>query len=128
MLPPALQPATASCAGDAAELGGVRGDPLHGGEAVVGGGREAGLGGVAVVDRHDDRVGALAQVAAERVVGVVAAEHPAAAVEVDDDGMRAGGRRAVQAVGQVAGGAGQRAVDDLADLGSRRAGRPASWP
>jgi hypothetical protein len=97
-LAPALQPHTASCTGDAAELLAVLGDPPHRGEAVVGGRGEAGLGGVAVVDRHDHGVGPHAQVAAERVVGVVAAEHPAAAVEVGDDRVRARGRRPVQAV------------------------------
>ena len=106
--------------GHAAQLVGVGGDPLHCGETVVGRRREASLGRVAVVDRHDDRVRLDAQVAAERIVRVVAAEHPAAAVEVGDDGMRAVGGRTVQPVLEVAVGAGQRAVDDLADIGSRR--------
>ena len=103
---------------------GVLGDPAHGGEAVVGRGGEAGLGGVAVVDRDDDGVGPHAQVAAERVVGVVAAEHPAAAVEVRHDRVRAGRGRPVQAVLELgAVGAGERAVDDLADLGARAGAR-----
>ena len=94
------------------------GDPGRCGETVVGCRREAGLGGVAVVDRHDDRVRVHAQVAAQRVVGGGAAEHPAATVEVGHDRMGPVGRRPVQAVLEWrAVGAGQRAVDDLADLG-----------
>ena len=80
----------------------------------------ASLGRVAVVDRHDDGVRAHAEVAAERVVGVVAAEHPAAAVEVDDDRVRTRARGPVEAVRQRAGRAGQLAVDDLAHLGTGR--------
>ena len=116
MLPPALQPHTASWPGSAAELGGVVGDPAHGGEGVVGGGGKRALGGVAVVDGDDDRTRAHAQVAAQRIVGHRAAEDPAAAVEVDDHGMGSGGRRPVQPVGEVTGRAGKGAVDDLAHL------------
>jgi hypothetical protein len=42
-----------------------------------------------IVDRHPERIGPHAQVATERIVGVEAAEHPAAAVEVHDDRVRA---------------------------------------
>ena len=48
----------------AAELGLVVGDPADRGERVVGGGGEAGLGCVAVVDRNDHAVAPHAQVAA----------------------------------------------------------------
>ena len=47
-------PGDGELARDAAELDGVLGDPLDGGERIVDGGREAVLRRVAVVDRHDD--------------------------------------------------------------------------
>ncbi len=75
---------------------------------------------MAVVDRNDDGAGSNAQVAAERVVGIVAAEHPAAAVEVDDDRVRTRVGGTVEAESQRTGRAGQLAVDDLAHLGPGR--------
>ena len=105
--------------GHATEFLGVLCDPLHGGEAVVGSRREAMFGSVAIVDRHEDGVGLQAQIAAERIVGGVAAEHPAAPVEVRHDRVWAGDRRPVEPVLEFgAVGARERAVDDLADLGS----------
>ena len=89
--------------------------------AVIERGGEAVLGSVPVVHRHDERVAAHAQVPAQRIVGVGVAENPAAAVEVDDDGMRTRARRSIQAVGQGPRSAGQGSVDDLADVGARRA-------
>ena len=76
---------------------------------------------MAVVDRDDDRARPHAQVSAQRLVGGLVAEHEAAAVEPDDEGMRARRRRSPEAVLEVAFGARQHAVDDLADLGPRRA-------
>ena len=122
-LPPALQPATASWPGMPPSSIGVGGDPLHGREGVVGCRREPGLGRVPVVHRHDDGIGPHAQVTAEGIVGVLAAEHPAAAVEVGDDRVGAGGCRPVQPVAQFPGGTGQHAVDDLAHLRARRTHR-----
>ena len=90
------------------------GDPLHGGERVVGRRREAGLRRVPVVHRHDHGIGAEAQVAAERIVGVQAAEHPPTTVEVGDDGMGTRGGRPVEPVGQFPCGTREHAVDDLA--------------
>src|SRR2546430_5278153 len=43
-----------------------------------------------------------AHVAAERIVGLLVAEHPAAAMEIDHDRMRPWRRRPVQLVGQRA--------------------------
>ena len=53
---------------------------------------------MAIVDRHEDRVGLRAQIATECVVGGVAAEHPATAVEISDDRVRSGRRRSVEPV------------------------------
>ena len=96
---------------------------LHRRERVLGGGGELVLGSVPVVDRDDDRARALAEVAAERIVGLVAAEHPPAAVEVGDDRMGSGAGRSVEPVLQVAGRAGQHAVDHLTDVGAGRTHR-----
>ena len=68
------------------------------GQPIVGGGRESMLGRVAVVDGHDDGAGLHAQIPTERIVGIVAAEHPTTTVEVDGDRVRPVGRRPVQAV------------------------------
>ena len=99
-------PGDRELARDPAQLGGVGGDPLHGGEGVVGGRGEGRLGGVPVVDRHDDGVGPRAQVATQGIVGFPAAEHPAAAMEVGDDRVRTWGRRPVQPVVQRPAGPG----------------------
>ena len=97
------------------------GHPLQGRERVVGGGREAVLGSVAVVRRHDDRPAADAEVTAQRVVGDLVAEHPATTVEVEDDRVRSVALGPVQPVVEISGRSGQRAVDDLADVGPGRA-------
>ena len=103
--------------GDAAELDGVVGDPPDRSEGVVGRCREPCLGSVAVVHRHDHRIGTDAQVAAERIVRRGTAQHPAPAVEVGHDRVRSIGSRSVQAVGEIAARSGQHPVDDLADVG-----------
>ena len=93
-LPPALHPATTSWPGmppSSAAWAAIHCSAANASSAAAG---KRASGRVAVVDRHDDHVRAHAQVAAERIVGLVAAEHPAAAVEVDDDRVRAGRRRA----------------------------------
>ncbi len=68
-----------------AELLGVGGHPGHGGGAVVEGGREAVLGGEAVVDAHHHGPGASRQDPARPVVGVDVTDDPAPAVEEGHD-------------------------------------------
>ena len=104
-----------------AQLRGVIRDPADGGEPVVYGRREARLRRMAIVHRYHDGVGPDAEIAAEGIVGIEAAQHPAATVEVDDDGMRPRRGGAVAAVRQRARRTGQLAVGDLAHRG---AGRP----
>ena len=55
------------------------------------------LGRVAIADADKNHACAPAHVAAERVIGRLVAEHPAAAVEIDDDRMRSGRRQAGRA-------------------------------
>ena len=74
---------------------------------------------MAVIGGDDDTVGVRAQVAAESVVGCVVAQHPAAAVEIDGDGMRPRAVRPVQAVFDRTLCARECAVDHCADLRSR---------
>ena len=62
----------------------LAGDPLGGGVALLDGHRVAGLGRVGVLDEGQGGVGADRQLAYEPVVGAGVAEHPAAAVHVDD--------------------------------------------
>ena len=107
-------------AADAAQFVGIGSDPLHGGESVVSGRREAGFGSMSVVDRQDDGVGSHAQVTTERIVGLQAAEHPSASVEVGDDRMRTGAGRLVQPVFQDPGCTRQHAVNDLTHVGPGR--------
>ena len=90
----------------AAQLGGVLGDPLQRGPAVVHAGRERVLRGQPVVDGHHDGLRADGVCAGDRVVGVEVAERKAAAVVEDDDRQVAvlGDRRPVDAdrdVGEV---------------------------
>ncbi len=102
---------------------GVIGDPADSRERVFGSGRELVLGRVPVVDRDHDRAGPVAEVAAERVIRIVTAQHPASAVEVRDDRMRPRRHRSVEPVPQVTARARQDTVDDLADVGAGRAHR-----
>ena len=107
---------------DAAEPGGVGGYPPHRGERVV---RRRGvtvLRGVPVVHRHQHRSGARAQIPAERVVRIQAAQDPAAAVEVGDQRVRTFRRRPVEPVSEVPGRAGQHSVGCLANLRTRGQG------
>ena len=96
------------------ELHGVGGDPLHGSKPVIRRRREAGLRRVPVVDRHDHRMRAEAQVSAEWIVGVQAAEHHSATVEVGHQRMRTFTGRPVEPVGQRPCGTREHAIDDLA--------------
>ena len=124
MLAPALQPHTASCPGTPPSAAALSATHRTAAKAVVDGGGEAVLRRVAVVrPRRSTASTAHAQVAAQRIVRRGVAQHPAAAVEVHDDRVRARGRRSVEAVRQFAGRAGQHAVDDLADVGTGRASR-----
>src|SRR5437762_7732244 len=73
-----------------------------------------------VTDADEDHSGAPAHVTAERLVGLLVTQHPAAAMEIDHDWMWPRRPRPIETVGQRTVGAGERAVDDLAD---RPAGR-----
>ena len=68
-----------------AELGGVLRGPLRRRPRVVDGGRELRLRRQPVADVQHDRARRVGQRAADRVVRLVRAEQPAAAVEVDDE-------------------------------------------
>ena len=79
-----------------AQLGGVGAGPGEGGPGVLDRGREGMLGRQPVVDREHRRPGRGGEEAADAVVGVEVADHPAAAVEVDRAAAaacRARGRR-----------------------------------
>ena len=91
------------------------GDPARRRIAVLGRRREAMLGRMAVADADEDHAAAAAHVAAERIVGLLVTQHPAAAVEIDHDRMRSRRRRPIETIGQRTVGALQRAVADLAD-------------
>ena len=99
-----------------ADFAAVFGNPTRCGVAILGGGGVGVLGRQPVVDRHHDGVRAVCQRAAEVVVGLEVADHPAAAVEEDH-----GRRRRWRAVGAIdahrdgAGRAGNRPVLDLRD-------------
>ena len=67
-----------------AQLARVLGQPCVGGQAVLDGGGVGGLGGQAVVDRHDDGARAGGEHPAGSVMGVEVADHPPAAVEETD--------------------------------------------
>ena len=98
------------------------GDPPRRRVAILGRRREAVFGRMAVTDADEDHPGAPAHVAAERIVGLLVAEHPAAAMEIDHDRMRPRRRRPVEAIRQRTVGAGQGAVDDFADRPAGRTG------
>ena len=66
-----------------------------------------------IVDGHDDAAGSVGETPTHTVVGVEVAQHEAPAVEVDEAGKRASAFRHVHAHGDLAGGAGNRAVDHL---------------
>ena len=75
------------------------GDPAQRGIGILRGGGEALLRCMAIADADEDHAGAPAHVAAERFVGLFVAQHPSAAVEVDDDRVRTRRCRPVEAVG-----------------------------
>ena len=98
------------------------GDPPRRRVGILGRGREAVLGRMPVTDADEDHPAAPAQVAAERIVGLLVTQHPAAAMEIDHDRMRPRRRRPIETVGQRTVGAGERAVDNLADRPAGRTG------
>jgi hypothetical protein len=110
-----------------AELARLPVHPCRRGDAVVDRSGKAVLGTHPVVDRDDDRTGAVAELAAEDVVGVEVADRPAAAVVVDERGQRArlrrrsaGAERPVDAQRNRAVRAFAARVDHGADVGRRR--------
>src|ERR1700681_64811 len=82
--------------------------------------REAVFGRMPVTDADKDHPGTPAHVTAERIVGLLVTEHPAAAMEIDHDRMWPRRRRPVETVGQRTVATGERAVDNLADRPARR--------
>ncbi len=67
--------------------------PGEGGGGVFDGGREGMLRRQSVVDRQHGRAGGRGEEATDAVVGLEVADHPAAAVEVEEEGGRAVGRQ-----------------------------------
>ena len=72
---------------DAVPLG-VVGDPARGGDRILDGGGELVLGRQTVVDGHDDGGDGIGDRAADLVVALQVADHPAAAMEVDERRLR----------------------------------------
>ena len=105
-----------------AELGGVLGNPARRGVAIFCCRRESMFGRMPVSDTDEDHPGAPAHVTAERIVGLLVAEHPAAAVEIDHDRMRPRRCRSIKTIRQRTIGALQHAIADLADRPSRGTG------
>ena len=66
-----------------ADRGAVRGDPFQRCGDIVEGAGEAGLGGQSVVDMEHRYAGLDGELGAEHVVAVEIAEHPAAAMRID---------------------------------------------
>src|SRR4029077_10677597 len=83
-------------------------------------GREAVFGRMTIADTDEYHPGAPAHVAAERIVGLLITQHPAAAMEIDHDRMWPRRRRPIETVGQRTVGTGERGVADLADRPARR--------
>ena len=63
-------------------------DPFRRGDGVVDGGGEFVLGREAIVDRDHDQLALIGELAADDVVGVEIADHPAAAMEEHQAGAR----------------------------------------
>src|ERR1700751_6374474 len=99
----------------AAELDRMVGDPARRRIAVFGRCWETMLWRMAIADADKDHVAAPAHVAAERIVGLLVAQHPAAAMEIDHDWMRPRRRRPVETIRQQTVGALQPALAGLAD-------------
>src|SRR5262245_28182234 len=91
------------------------GDPARRGIAILRCSRKAVFGRMTIADADEDHPGAPTHVTAEGIVGLRVTQDPAAAMEIDHDRMRSRCRRPIKAVRQLAVGAWQRAVDDLAD-------------
>src|SRR5882762_7138998 len=91
------------------------GDPARRRVAVLRGRREAVVGRMPVTDADEDHSGTPAHVAAERFVGFLVTQHPAAAMEIDHDRMWPRRRWPIETVGQRTVGAGECAVDNVAD-------------
>lgn len=79
------------------EFRAVAGDPADGIHGVVDGGGEAVFGREAVIDGEDGGSGSEGKAPAGGVMGVEIAKGPAAAVEVNEDGLRGFDGRAVEA-------------------------------
>src|SRR5712664_3927133 len=98
------------------------GDPARRRVAVLCRGWEAVVGRMPVADADKDHPGTPAHVAAERIIGFLVTQHPAAAMEIDHDRMWPRRRRPIETVGLRTIGAGERAVDNVADRSARRTG------
>src|SRR5258708_8135121 len=96
------------------------GDPACRRVAILCRCREAVFGRMPVTDAEEDHPGTPAQVTAERIVGLLVTQHPAAAMEIDHDRMWPRRRRPIQTVGQRTVSARECAVDNLADWPSGR--------
>ena len=73
------------------------GEPADRGDAILEARRELVLRRQAIVDARDQEAARLGEPPADAVMGVEAADHPAAAVDVDQAGRRPRGARVVQA-------------------------------
>ena len=89
MLPPTESPAIAIRSGSSAVGGALADDPPGDCVALLDRDRVARLGRAVVLHEHDRRAGAAGQLAHEPVVRAGVAEHPAAAVHVQDHRQRA---------------------------------------
>src|SRR5882724_12511927 len=98
------------------------GDPARRRVAVLRGRREAVFGRMPVTDADEDHSGTPAHVAAERFVGFLVTQHPAAAMEIHHDRMWPRRRWPIETVGQRTIGTGERAVDNLGDRPAGRTG------
>src|SRR5258708_8839294 len=98
------------------------GDQARGRVAVLCRRREAVFRRMPVTDADKDHPGTPAHVTAERIVGFLVTQHPAAAMEIDHDRMWPRRRWPIETVGQRTVGAGERAVDNLADRSAGGAG------
>ena len=85
----------------AAELGRVLGDPARRRIAVFCRGREAVFGRMTIPDTDEDHPGTPAHVAAERIVGLLVTQHPAAAMEIDHNRMWPRRCRPIETIGQT---------------------------
>ena len=104
----------------AADIRRMLGDPARRRIAVLSRRRESVFGRMAITDADDDHPASAADVAAERIVGKLVAQHPAAAMEIDHDRMWPGRCRPVETVRQRASSTLHRAVADLANWPASR--------